>query len=70
MEQGGLAVALAVVFAANVVPAFMPPTWAILTTFVVRLGLPLPALVLGGAVAAAAGRTVLALASRRFGTRL
>src|SRR5687768_12530951 len=48
----------------------MPPTWTFLAFFLVQYDLPLLPLALGGAVAAAAGRTVLARASRRWGTRL
>jgi uncharacterized membrane protein YdjX (TVP38/TMEM64 family) len=58
------------VFVVNLVPAFMPPTWSFLAFFLIRFDLPLLPLALGGAVAATAGRTVLALASRRWGGRL
>jgi membrane protein YqaA with SNARE-associated domain len=67
---GWLAVAWLTVFFVNLVPAFMPPTWSFLAFFLVRYDLPLLPLALGGAVAAAAGRTMLARGSRRWGTRL
>jgi hypothetical protein len=52
-------------------PAFGPPTWAVLVFFRFRYPeIPAPALVLGGAVAASAGRLLLALAFRAFGTKL
>ena len=54
-----------VVFAVNLLPAFGPPTWAVLVLF--RLGSDASAvpLVLVGAAAAASGRFVLALVARR-----
>jgi membrane protein YqaA with SNARE-associated domain len=55
----------AVVFAINLLPAFGPPTWAILVFFSLQSDLPAVPLILIGAVAAAAGRFVLALMSRR-----
>jgi hypothetical protein len=62
----GYLLALALVFGVNLLPAFGPPTWAVLVF--VRLNGDLPALplVLGGAIAAAGGRLVLATASRRL----
>ncbi len=66
-----LLVAILVVFCVNLMPIFGPPTWAVLVFFRFRYPeIPTPALVVGGAVAATAGRTVLALAFRVFGTRL
>jgi membrane protein YqaA with SNARE-associated domain len=67
---GELATAYLIVFLVNVVPAFMPPTWSVLAYFLVNQDLPLLPLALGGAVAASAGRLVLALVSRRWGRRL
>jgi hypothetical protein len=61
-----LAVAVGVVFAVNLLPAFGPPTWAVLVFFSLDFDLPAIPLVLGGALAAAAGRFVLANASRRL----
>lgn len=60
-----LAVAVGVVFAVNLLPAFGPPTWAVLVFFSLDFDLPAVPLVIGGALAAATGRFVLASASRR-----
>jgi hypothetical protein len=52
-------------------PAFGPPTWAVLVFFSFRYPeVPAAALVVGGAIAASAGRLVLALAFRALGTKL
>jgi membrane protein YqaA with SNARE-associated domain len=64
-----LALALAVVFAVNLLPAFGPPTWAVLVFFSLDFDLPAVPLVLGGALAAAAGRFVLASGARRLRPR-
>lgn len=61
-----LALALAVVFAINLLPAFGPPTWAVLVFFSLDFDLPAVPLVLGGALAAASGRFVLANGARRL----
>jgi hypothetical protein len=59
-----------VVFAVNLLPAFGPPTWAVLVFFRLDFSLaPIP-LVLIGALAAACGRLVLAYASGAFRGRL
>jgi hypothetical protein len=63
---GGLAVALACVFGVNLLPAFGPPTWAVLVFFEVSGDLPVVPLVLGGALAAASGRLLLAVGSRHL----
>ena len=55
-----------VVFGANMLPAFGPPTWSLLVFFRLQSHIPAVPLVLIGAVAAASGRLVLAFASRRF----
>lgn len=70
MTPGQLAIALAVVFAVNLLPAFGPPTWAGLVFFSLDFDLPAVPLVLGGALAAASGRFVLASATRRLRPRL
>lgn len=70
MAPGQLAIALAVVFAVNLLPAFGPPTWAVLVFFSLDFGLPAVPLVLGGALAAASGRFVLASGARRLRPRL
>jgi len=59
-----------VVFSVNLLPAFGPPTWAVLVYFRLQSSLPAVPLVLIGALAAASGRLVLAFASRRFRNRL
>lgn len=65
-----LGIALAVIFAVNLLPAFGPPTWAVLVFFSLDFDLPAAPLVLGGALAAAAGRLVLANGARRLRPRL
>lgn len=55
-----------VVFGANLLPAFGPPTWSLLVFFRLQSHIPAVPLVLIGAIAAASGRLVLAFASRRF----
>jgi len=60
----------AAVFGLNLLPAFGPPTWAVLVLFHLNGDYWLPALVLVGAVCAAGGRLVLAHATRRLGRRL
>ena len=62
--------AFACIFAINLLPAFGPPTWVVLVFFRLNSDLAAVPLVLGGAVAAAGGRFVLAHASRRFRGRL
>jgi hypothetical protein len=65
-----LAVAGGVIFAINLLPAFGPPTWAVLVFFSLDFDLPAVPLVIAGALAAATGRFVLANASRRLRPRL
>ncbi len=65
-----LAIAFGVVFAVNLLPAFGPPTWALLVFFSLDFETPAAPLVLGGALAAAAGRLTLASATRRLRPRL
>ncbi len=64
------AIAIAVIFAVNLLPAFGPPTWSLLVLFSLNFDLPAVPLVLGGAFAAASGRLVLANATRRLRPRL
>lgn len=59
----GLAVAL------NAVPAFMPPTWAMLAYFHLYHSLPVVPLAVVGALGSTAGRALLALGSRAVGDR-
>ena len=66
-----LLVVTAVVFGVNLLPAFGPPTWAVLVYFRFRYDdIPVPVLVIAGAGAATAGRYVLARAFRAFGDKL
>ncbi|CAN5137610.1 hypothetical protein BH09PSE3_BH09PSE3_15480 [soil metagenome] len=53
-----------IVFAVNLLPAFGPPTWSIIVIYGLNTRLPTPAIVLTGAIAAAAGRLCLAYAFR------
>jgi uncharacterized membrane protein YdjX (TVP38/TMEM64 family) len=50
----------AIVFAVNLMPAFGPPTWSIIVLFGLNSELPVPAIVVVGALAAALGRLCLA----------
>ena len=59
-----------VVLAVNLMPAFGPPTWAVLVFASFRSDLAPVPMVMTGAVAAASGRLLLALAFRRFGAML
>jgi membrane protein YqaA with SNARE-associated domain len=61
---------LGVVFAVNLMPAFGPPTWAVLVFFRLHSHIPAVPLVACGAVAAASGRFLLAHGSRHFRGRL
>jgi hypothetical protein len=54
------------IFAVNLLPAFGPPTWAVLVFFRLNSDLPAVPLVLLGALAAASGRFVLASTTRHF----
>jgi len=54
------------IFAINLLPAFGPPTWAVLVFFRLNSDLPAVPLVLLGALAAASGRFVLASTARHF----
>src|SRR5215207_11097011 len=65
-----LAIALGCIFAINLLPAFGPPTWTVLVFFKVNSDLPVVPLVLGGALAAASGRLVLAWASGKLRRRM
>jgi hypothetical protein len=66
----GYLVLAAVVFGVNLLPAFGPPTWAILVLFRVQSDLAAVPLVLVGALAAASGRLLLATAARHLRGRL
>jgi membrane protein YqaA with SNARE-associated domain len=62
-------VAWATAFVINVIPAFMPPTWAVVSFFLIRFELPLLPLAIGSAAAATGGRVILALLTRQVGPR-
>ena len=63
-------VLFAVVFAINLLPAFGPPTWAVLVFTRLHWHLDPVAIVLLGAVAAMSGRYLLARGARHFKDRL
>jgi uncharacterized membrane protein YdjX (TVP38/TMEM64 family) len=54
----------AIVLGVNLMPAFGPPTWSIIVVYGLNTTMPLPGLVISGAVAAALGRFLLAHAFR------
>lgn len=58
--------AAAIVFGVNLLPAFGPPTWAVLVFYRLNSQLAVVPLVILGAVAAAAGRILLALLFRHL----
>ena len=60
----------AIVFGVNLLPAFGPPTWAILVLYVLNSELHPALLIPVAALAAASGRLLLALAFRLLGNRL
>jgi membrane protein YqaA with SNARE-associated domain len=57
------------IFGINLLPAFGPPTWAVLVFFRLNSDLPAVPLILVGALAAASGRLVLAATARHFRSR-
>jgi uncharacterized membrane protein YdjX (TVP38/TMEM64 family) len=61
-----LLVVLGIVLGINLLPAFGPPTWAVLVFFRLHQHLAVVPLVIVGAVAAAGGRLLLAMAFRRL----
>lgn len=61
---------MALVFAINLLPAFGPPTGAVLVVLRLDSDIPAVPLVVGGALAAGSGRLLLALAARRLRGRL
>jgi uncharacterized membrane protein YdjX (TVP38/TMEM64 family) len=63
-------IAAGAIFAINLLPAFGPPTWSVLVLCQLTFGLDPLILVPLGAIAAASGRLLLALAARRFRGRL
>src|SRR4051794_24777850 len=65
-EPWSYAVVAAAVLGINLLPAFGPPTWAVLVLFTVHGDFHEPLLVLVGAVAAASRRLLLAYVTRRL----
>lgn len=65
-EIGGYLIFFLIVLGINLLPAFGPPTWTVIALYGLNSRLPIPAIVIVGAVAAALGRFLLALASRKF----
>ncbi len=68
MSSGLLTYLLAIglIFGTNLLPAFGPPTVALLVFFALNTAVDPVALVVGGAVAAASGRLLLAHGARRW----
>ena len=64
--MGPYALAALVVFGVNLLPAFGPPTWAVLVVVKVRYDLDTAPLVLLGGMAAASGRLALGCAAARL----
>lgn len=56
----------AAIFGVNLLPAFGPPTWAVLVLFHLHGDYRIPLLVVVGALSAASGRLLLAQATRRL----
>lgn len=65
-----LLIFFAIVFGVNLLPAFGPPTWSIIVLYCLNTRLPIPALVIVGALAAASGRFLLAQSFRLLAGRL
>ena len=63
------ALIIVLVIVLNAIPAFMPPTWALLAYFHVDDGIDIWQLALVGALAVAMGRGVLAMSCRTWGVR-
>ena len=66
----GYLILVAVVVGVNLLPAFGPPTWAVLVFFRLNEHLAVIPLILLGAVAAAVGRTLLAMTFSRLRGRI
>jgi hypothetical protein len=64
--SGDWLLALGCIFGVNPLPAFGPPTWAVLVFFRLNWDLAAVPLILLGALAAASGRLLLAATTRRF----
>lgn len=59
-----------IVLGINLLPAFGPPTWSIIVLYGLNSNLPVLAMVITGALAAASGRLMLAYAFRHLGKYL
>lgn len=66
----GLPLLFAIVLGVNLMPAFGPPTWAILVLYVLNTHIHPALLIPVAAAAAASGRLLLALAFRLLGNKL
>ena len=66
----GLPILFAIVLGVNLLPAFGPPTWAILVLYVLNSDIHPALLIPVAALAAALGRLLLALGFRLLGNRL
>ncbi|KLI64965.1 hypothetical protein [Aurantiacibacter marinus] len=60
----------AIVFGVNLLPAFGPPTWAIIVFYGLTSDLPLPGLVVTAALASSSGRYILAHGFRLLASRV
>lgn len=58
-----------IVFAINLVPAFMPSSWMVMAFFYIQFDLPLLPLTIGGALVSGLGRMLLARGSGWFSRR-
>lgn len=65
--MGDYALLFLIVLCVNLMPAFGPPTWTIIALYGLNSDLPVAAVVVVGALAAALGRLLLALAFRLLG---
>lgn len=63
-------VLFALVFGVNLIPVFGPPTWSIVVLYSLNTQLPVAGTVVVAALAAAAGRLVLAHGFRLLGTKV
>jgi uncharacterized membrane protein YdjX (TVP38/TMEM64 family) len=66
----GLPTLFAIVLGVNLLPAFGPPTWAILVLYVLNSNIHPALLIPVAALAAASGRFLLAIAFRLLGSKL
>ena len=64
-----LLIFVGLVLGANLLPAFGPPTWSLIVLTMLNTDAPAPLLIVLGAIAAASGRLLLALATRALGDR-